>query len=63
MTCKYPGCSKDVGQYSGNVVYNNRKYCHPKHEVQYEHLKADAKEARLADEREAREEDTEPLEP
>lgn len=53
--CKYPNCAVDREDGS--------KFCSIGHELKYEHLKWDAKEARLDAEREAEENRKDPLEP
>jgi hypothetical protein len=44
MTCKYPTCSNDVGQQDRDD-YRKRTFCSIQHEVKYDHLKMDAKDA------------------
>ena len=50
-TCRMPGC-EDEPRDDGQDAFAN-KFCSTKHELKYEHIKADAEDARRADEREA----------
>lgn len=40
--CKYPTCSEEQGAQNG---YSG-KFCSKGHEIKYEHIKADARDAR-----------------
>lgn len=44
--CKYPNCDREVGT-EDRGDYRTRSFCSAKHEVKYDHLKEDAKDARL----------------
>lgn len=46
MTCKYPGCDRPTGE-QDDKTYRKRSFCSVQHEVKYDHLKADAKDARI----------------
>jgi hypothetical protein len=52
-TCRMPSCDRTPrggGGFAG-------RFCSAEHEVKYDHLKADAQDAKRSAEREAREED------
>ena len=48
-TCKYPNCDRDTRDETGHAG----RFCSDEHEVKYDHLKADADEARYEDRQEA----------
>lgn len=47
MTCKYPNCDRDTQDETG---FDGR-FCSKEHAIKYDHLKADADEARYEEER------------
>lgn len=51
--CNYPQCDREVGTQDRDD-YNTRKYCSIQHETKWEHVKADAKEAKRDEEREVK---------
>jgi len=54
--CKYPTCTNDVGQVdTDDYTYKHRSFCGPKHEVKYDHIKADARDAERTERQEAEE--------
>jgi hypothetical protein len=45
--CKMPGCDRAPGEQDRDD-YRTRFFCSVQHEVKYDHLKADAEDARAA---------------
>lgn len=58
MTCRMPGCDEE--NRTDGMDRHANAFCSPQCEVTYDKRKIDAKEARLADIEEAREEDHAP---
>jgi len=54
-TCKMPSCDRDVGT-QDREDYRTSRFCSVKCDLKYDHLKADAEDARRAAEHEAPEE-------
>jgi len=48
MTCKYPTCTNPVGQQDRDD-YRAGSFCSVEHEVKYEHVAADARDAQIAE--------------
>jgi len=46
--CKMPGCDREPGTQDDGSTYRTRWFCSVKHDLKYEHLKADADDARLS---------------
>jgi hypothetical protein len=53
-TCKMPGCDND--RRTHGTPYS-RKFCSDKHEVKYDHLKADARDAQRDEQRDRHHDD------
>jgi len=47
-TCRMPGCDRDPGTEDSDTTYRTRRFCSPGCDVKYDHLKADARDARRA---------------
>ena len=45
-TCRMPGCDHDPGTEGNPVAYNTRQFCSERCAVRFDHLKADAADAR-----------------
>jgi hypothetical protein len=43
-TCRYPTCKRSPGAHGGS--YRARRFCSPLCAIKYEHVQADAREAR-----------------
>lgn len=48
-TCRYPGCDRATGQDGNPVAYRTRRFCSLEHDIKYDHLKADADDARRSE--------------
>jgi hypothetical protein len=49
-TCRMPTCDRAPGTAdAGDAVYRESRFCSPKCEVKFDHLKADAADARRAE--------------
>jgi len=46
-TCRLPGCDQPPGYEDDDDPYRSARFCCIFHEVKYEHLKADAEDARI----------------
>lgn len=57
MTCKYPTCNRDPGSADTDRTYRDGRFCSPKCELKYEHVKADAQDARRQEQRERHHDD------
>jgi hypothetical protein len=50
-TCRYPSCDREPGSADDNhVAYSARRFCSLEHAVKHDHIEADARDARRADE-------------
>lgn len=47
--CKLSSCDREPGASGSKKRYNEKRFCSPKCELKYEHLKADATDARQAE--------------
>jgi len=55
-TCRYPTCDREPGTADDNpAAYRTSRFCSLEHAVKYDHIKADARDARRADRRQAEE--------
>lgn len=54
MTCKYPTCNNETGQQDRDD-YRSSRFCSIQCETKYEHVKADARDARFDEQRRAEE--------
>jgi len=52
-TCRMPNCEAEPGDQTDRDDYRTSMFCSVQHDVKYEHLKADARDAK-ADARDAR---------
>lgn len=55
-TCRMPGCERPPGEEDSASPHRTASFCSVQCEVKYEHIKADAEDARLADMEEEEEE-------
>jgi hypothetical protein len=46
-TCRLPGCDQPPGYEDDDDPYRSARFCCIFHEVKYDHLKADAQDARI----------------
>jgi len=51
-TCKYPSCDQDAGQEETDSNYRSGRFCSVAHDVKYDHLVADARDAQRAEQEE-----------
>lgn len=50
--CRLRGCKREPGAEDSELTYRDGTFCSPQHDVKYEHLKDDARDAeRAAEER------------
>ena len=47
-TCRMPNCDRPTGEQDG-ATYRKSRFCSAACDVKYDHLKADARDARAAD--------------
>jgi len=47
-TCRYPSCDRDPGQ-EDRDDYRSGRFCSVAHQLKHEHIKADARDARMAE--------------
>jgi len=48
-TCRMPNCDRAPGSADTATPYRKRTFCSPQCDVKYDHLKADAADARRAE--------------